>query len=139
MTERELSHGYVASLPPVDQNQIDEFGHVSDVEFNKIGRKSALEWFSRVFGLYAKWCVPITKAKVCSYFRPLTTGASSVKVRTGLLSWDPDAVSMVKTVVYDGQTTYYSETRRVKVVVRSPALSLRGIGRDIGLEPLSKL
>ena len=139
MTEKALSHVHVASLPSVDQHQIDEFGHVSDVEFNKIGRKNALEWFSRVFGLYAKWCAQITRTKVCSYLRPLTTGASRVKVKTGLLSWDPDAVSAIETVVYDEQTTYYIETREVKVIVQSPVLSLRGIGRDVGFEPLSKL
>ena len=139
MTEVELSHKHVASLPPVDQCQIDEFGHVSDVEFNRIGRKSALEWFSKVFGSYAKWCAPITKTKVCSYFKPLTVGATSVEVKTGLLSWNPDTVGMVKTVVYDGQKTYYSETREVKVVVQSPALSLHGISKDIGLKLSSKL
>ena len=139
MTEKALSHVHVASLPSVDQHQIDEFGHVSDVEFNKIGRKNALKWFSRVFGLYAKWCAPITRTKVCRYLKPLTTGASRVKVKTGLLSWDPDAVSAIETVVYDEQTTYYTETREVKVIVQSPVLSLRGIGRDVGFEPLSKL
>lgn len=139
MTEKALSHVHVASLPSVDQHQIDEFGHVSDVEFNKIGRKNALEWFSRVFGLYANLCAPITRTKMSRYLKPLTTGASRVKVKTGLLSWDPGAVSAIETIVYDEQNIYYIETREVKIIVQSPALSLRGIGRDVGFEPLSKL
>ena len=134
-----MPYEYTALLPPVRQDQIDEFGHVSDVEFNIIGRKHALTWFKKYFGSYAKWCAPITKNKVCVYSKPLVLDATNVRVKTHLISWDPDGGGSIVTTVYDNDVTYYSETRDVRVLVHSPALSLRTISRYIGFNQESKL
>ena len=126
-----LSHERFVALPPINENQIDEFGHVSDVEFNIIGRKHALEWFSKIFSPYTQWCLPITKTKTCVYTNPLVLGAK-VEVKTGLVSWDPNDVSIIRTTIYDSRHTYYYEIRKVKVRVTSPAPPLNVIGRSIG-------